>query len=87
MRENLTISALAAIARGKFKLDLLRAVSKIPGLADQVEHTLRLVDLGRRADTAVSVLAYGEKRRLEVGLALASSPSAPSARRTALAAA
>ena len=29
----------------------------------------------RRADTAVSSLAYGEKRRLEIGLALATSPS------------
>ena len=31
--------------------------------------------LTHRADTRVSELAYGEKRRLEVGLALASSPS------------
>ena len=29
----------------------------------------------QRADTPVSDLAYGEKRRLEVGLALATSPS------------
>ena len=27
-----------------------------------------------RADTAVAALAYGEKRRLEIGLALATSP-------------
>jgi branched-chain amino acid transport system permease protein len=40
-----------------------------------VEHTLNLVDLTDRADTPVAALAYGEKRRLEVGLALASSPS------------
>ncbi len=38
-------------------------------------HALELVDLARRADVPVSELAYGEKRRLEVGLALASSPS------------
>ena len=36
---------------------------------------LELVDLTARRDTAVSQLAYGEKRRLEVGLALASSPT------------
>jgi branched-chain amino acid transport system permease protein len=30
--------------------------------------------LAERADIAVAALAYGEKRRLEVGLALASSP-------------
>jgi len=74
VRENLTIAALAEL-RGKFKLDLFRNPAKIPGLDDQVEHTLRLVDLVARADTPVSELAYGEKRRLEVGLALATSPS------------
>ena len=36
---------------------------------------LALVDLTGRADVAVAALAYGEKRRLEVGLALASSPT------------
>jgi branched-chain amino acid transport system permease protein len=39
-----------------------------------VAHTLALVNLARRADTPVSELAYGEKRRLEIGLALATSP-------------
>jgi branched-chain amino acid transport system permease protein len=34
-----------------------------------------LVNLTQRAGARVSELAYGEKRRLEVGLALASSPS------------
>jgi branched-chain amino acid transport system permease protein len=74
VRENLTISALAEL-RGKFRLDLLRRLPTISGLAEQVERTLALVDLGQRADVPVSALAYGEKRRLEVGLALASSPS------------
>jgi branched-chain amino acid transport system permease protein len=74
VRENLTIAALAE-RRGKFRLDLLRRIPKIPGLAEQVEHTLQLVNLTERADTPVSSLAYGEKRRVEVGLALATSPS------------
>ena len=74
VRENLTISALAQL-RGKFKLDLFGRISKIPGLDAQVEHTLQLVNLTARLDTPVSQLAYGEKRRLEIGLALASSPS------------
>src|SRR5581483_1067308 len=34
-----------------------------------------LVDLTARADVPVSELAYGEKRRLEICLALAASPS------------
>jgi branched-chain amino acid transport system permease protein len=74
VRENIVIAALAEL-RGKFRLDMLRSVPAIPGLSEQVEHTLELVHLADRADTPVAGLAYGEKRRLEVGLALASSPS------------
>ena len=74
VRENLTIAALAEL-RGKFRLDLFKSVRSVPGLDAQVEHTLALVDLLARADTPVADLAYGEKRRLEVGLALATSPS------------
>jgi len=74
VRQNLTIAALADI-RGKFRLDLFKNPAKIPGLQDRVDHTLGLIGLKARADTAVSALAYGEKRRLEIGLALATSPS------------
>ena len=74
VRENVTIAALAAL-RGKFKLDMLSRPDRIPGLSEQVEHTLALVNLAARRDTPVAQLAYGEKRRLEVGLALASSPT------------
>ena len=74
VRENLTVAALATL-RGKFRLDLLRQLPKIPGLTEQVEHTLELVDLTAHHDRPISALPYGEKRRLEVGLALASSPS------------
>jgi branched-chain amino acid transport system permease protein len=74
VRENVAIAALAAL-RGKFRLDLFRNAAKVRGVREQVEHTLALVDLSDRADAPVSELAYGEKRRLEIGLALASSPS------------
>jgi branched-chain amino acid transport system permease protein len=74
VRQNLTISALAEL-RGKFRLDMLSGLSKVPGLDEHVEHMLELVNLSGRSDTPVSQLAYGEKRRLEVGLALASSPT------------
>ena len=47
----------------------------MPGLETQVESTLALVGLTARADVPVAELAYGEKRRLEIGLALAASPS------------
>ncbi|MGN6585208.1 MAG: branched-chain amino acid ABC transporter ATP-binding protein/permease [Rhizobiaceae bacterium] len=74
VRQNLTIAALGEI-RGRFKLDLFRSQRKVEGLDAQVEHTLALVNLIKRANTPVSELAYGEKRRLEIGLALATSPS------------
>ncbi|MBS0531684.1 MAG: branched-chain amino acid ABC transporter ATP-binding protein/permease [Proteobacteria bacterium] len=74
VRENLTIAALSEL-RGKFRLDMFRSLDSIPGLSEQVERTLQLVNLTHRPDTPVSELAYGEKRRLEIGLALATSPS------------
>jgi branched-chain amino acid transport system permease protein len=74
VRENLTVAVLADL-RGRFKLDLFRDPDSIPGLKEQVEQTLQLVRLSGRPDTKVSDLAYGEKRRLEIGLALATSPS------------
>src|SRR5665213_992160 len=74
VRENLTIAVLAEL-RGKFRRDLWRLTENIPGLAREVARNLALVNLTRRADMPVSALAYGEKRRLEIGLALATSPS------------
>jgi len=74
LRQNIVIAALAE-RRGAFALDLLRRLDRVPGLDVQVESTLALVDLTGRADVPVAQLTYGEKRRLEIGLALASSPS------------
>jgi branched-chain amino acid transport system permease protein len=74
VRENVAIAALAEL-RGRWKLDILGSVSKVPRLRERVEETLELVDLVRNADAPVGQLAYGEKRRLEIGLALASSPT------------
>jgi branched-chain amino acid transport system permease protein len=74
VRQNLRIAALAQI-RGKFKLDLFRGLHNVAGLDDLVDQTMALVNLTRRPDTTVSELAYGEKRRLEIGLALATLPS------------
>jgi branched-chain amino acid transport system permease protein len=74
LRENVMIAALAE-RRGMYSLDLLRRIDRVPGLDTQVDSTLALVGLTGRADVPVAELAYGEKRRLEIGLALAASPS------------
>jgi branched-chain amino acid transport system permease protein len=74
VRENVVIAALGE-RRGTFRLDLLRRLDRVAGLNPQVDSTLALVGLGERAQTPVAQLAYGEKRRLEIALALAGSPS------------
>jgi branched-chain amino acid transport system permease protein len=74
VRRNLIIAALGE-TRGRFKLDMFTGIHRVPGLDEQVERTAALVNLTPRLDTPVAELAYGEKRRLEIGLALATSPS------------
>ena len=72
--QNLAIPVLARI-RGEFRPDMLKSMYKVPGLHGQIEATLELVNLSDRADIPVTELAYGEKRRLEIGLALANAPN------------
>jgi len=74
VRENLTIAVLAE-RRGPFRLDMFSRVARVPGLTERVAQMLSLIHLTERTDLPVGELAYGEKRRLEIGLALASSPS------------
>ncbi|MBO0709788.1 MAG: branched-chain amino acid ABC transporter ATP-binding protein/permease [Acetobacteraceae bacterium] len=72
--QNVMVAALAE-RRGLFRLDLLGRIDRVPGLETRIEQVLALVGLSERAEVPVSELAYGEKRRLEIGLALAASPS------------
>jgi branched-chain amino acid transport system permease protein len=73
VRRNLMISALAR-TRGAFRLDLFRNVDHMDELNADIGETLRMLNLEGRADVPVSALAYGEKRRLEIGLALGTNP-------------
>ena len=73
VRQNLMISALSR-ARGSFRPDMLRDVDHMAELNADIDETLRLLDLTARADVPVSQLAYGEKRRIEIGLALGTDP-------------
>ena len=72
--ENLRVAALAR-ARGRFRLDLLAPVDARPDVEAQVDALMGTLDLEDRAATPARVLAYGEKRRLEIGMALATSPN------------
>jgi branched-chain amino acid transport system permease protein len=73
VRQNLTISALSR-SRGEYRPDILRDVRNMSELNADVDETLKMLDLTARADMPVSQLAYGEKRRLEIGLALGTDP-------------
>jgi branched-chain amino acid transport system permease protein len=74
VRKNLRIAALAR-RRGSLRFDLLRPADSLPEVEQQIESILALLNLVDRAETPAHVLAYGEKRRLEIGMALATSPN------------
>jgi branched-chain amino acid transport system permease protein len=74
VRQNLRIAALAR-RRGPMRFDLLKAADSLPEVEAQIDSVLGLLDLVKRADTPAHILAYGEKRRLEIGMALATSPN------------
>jgi len=74
VRQNLRIGALGR-QRGRLRLDIFRSADGFPQVEAVVDALIEELDLTACADTVVSVLAYGEKRRLELGLALASQPS------------
>jgi branched-chain amino acid transport system ATP-binding protein/branched-chain amino acid transport system permease protein len=73
VRDNVLIAALAR-RYGRFTPSMLRGVGGIADLATAVDEALAAVQLTERAGTRVAALAYGEKRRLEIGLALATRP-------------
>jgi branched-chain amino acid transport system permease protein len=74
VRKNLRIAALAR-CRGRLRFDLWRSADDLPDVERQIEAILDLLNLRDRAEAAVHILAYGEKRRLEIGMALATSPN------------
>ena len=68
---------IPAIARtyGKFHPSMLRDVGDSEELNQLIAQSLAAVHLSDRAHAPARELAYGEKRRLEIGLALATKPS------------
>ncbi len=70
VKQNVLMSVLGH-KRGAFKLDALKSVESVRGATEQVAAVLAMVELTHRADTPIHELSYGEKRRVEIGLALA----------------
>ncbi|MFA7437034.1 ATP-binding cassette domain-containing protein [Castellaniella sp.] len=69
VRQNVMIPVLARL-RGRYRGDLLHRLHS-DKLDEQVNAAIAMVDLAAHADVQVAELSYGEKRRLEIGLALA----------------
>ncbi len=70
VRQNILMSVLG-LKRGQFRFDALTSLAGRRDYHEQVEAAMHLVELGHRADTPIHELSYGEKRRVEIGLALA----------------
>jgi branched-chain amino acid transport system permease protein len=74
VRQNLRIGALGRF-RGRIRFDILRRAECIAPVETLITALLDELSLSEQADLPVEHLPYGEKRRLELGLALASRPS------------
>jgi branched-chain amino acid transport system permease protein len=72
-RENLYVPILAQ-QRGAFRFDVLRSLHGNAAMERDVERLLQVMELQERRDVTVSEMAYGEKRRLEIAIALATEP-------------
>jgi branched-chain amino acid transport system permease protein len=70
----LRIAALGR-QRGALRLDIFRAADSIAPVERVIASLIDELGLGDSSDVPVHTLPYGEKRRLELGLALASLPS------------
>ena len=73
-RQNLRIAALGR-HRGALRYDVFRAADSIPAVEELIAGLIDELGLTASADLPVDTLAYGEKRRIELGLALATLPS------------
>jgi branched-chain amino acid transport system ATP-binding protein len=73
VRENAEIAALAS-EHGSFGFKFLAHRDSLTDVHRVTRETLEAVDLLERADDPASDLPYGDKRRLELGIALAAEP-------------
>jgi branched-chain amino acid transport system ATP-binding protein len=68
--ENIRVARQALVSR----FDIWRGRDGMSELVDEAEELLRVVGLSHRRDQPAAVLAHGEQRALEIGMALASRP-------------
>ncbi len=76
--EGLTVSEnirVARISRNDRTRDLRSVARGDPELSDEAREVIDLVDLGGVADTVCENLSHGDKRKVEIALALGTDPS------------
>jgi branched-chain amino acid transport system ATP-binding protein len=73
VEDNVKIAAFAA-EHGSFQLNFLRDREEFPEVNATVDEMLAAVELSGSRDLEVGSLPYGDKRRLEIAIALASEP-------------
>ena len=73
VRENARVAALAA-EHGSFRFNFLRHRKRYPEVENVARETLEAVGLWDQRESAAKDLPYGDKRRLEIGIALAAEP-------------
>lgn len=71
VRENVTVGLPGFRARG---FDMWRAAANDPGFAENALEILLTVGLADKADVRAGDLSYGDRRALEIAVALAQSP-------------
>ncbi|WP_423746152.1 ABC transporter ATP-binding protein (plasmid) [Haladaptatus sp. SPP-AMP-3] len=73
VRENVRLAAQSG-QRFSPRQRLFHPTDDFPAVEERVEEVLSQIGLTERADERASALAYGDRRRLEIGLVLATDP-------------
>lgn len=73
VERNAQVAAIAA-EHGSFRFNFLRRQGAYPAIAERTRETLESVGLWGQRKVPAEDLPYGDKRRLELGVALASEP-------------
>ena len=73
VEENAKIAAIAA-ENGPFRFDFFKHEDRYPAIEESTRETLQSVGLWDQRETAAKNLPYGDKRRLELGIALTAEP-------------
>ena len=71
VRENIRAPV---IARSEHRWNPFRRASSADGITEETDRVLDLVELGDIADLPCTELSYGDKRRVEIGIVLATDP-------------